>query len=98
MDLETADLVKASANAFLATKLSFINSVAEVCEAVGADIVHLAEALAYDERIGGHFLTPGLGLGGSHWQVTASACSALRSSRAATTSGILPVWMSAAGA
>jgi UDPglucose 6-dehydrogenase len=64
MDLETAELVKVSANAFLATKVSFINAMAEICERVGADVVHLAEALARDERIGGRFLAPGLGFGG----------------------------------
>jgi UDPglucose 6-dehydrogenase len=63
-DLETAELVKMSANAFLATRLSFINALAEVCEATGADVGALAAALAYDERIGGRFLTPGLGYGG----------------------------------
>jgi UDPglucose 6-dehydrogenase len=63
-DLETAELVKVSANAFLATKISFINVMAEVCEKVGADVVHLAEALAHDKRIGGRFLAPGLGFGG----------------------------------
>jgi UDPglucose 6-dehydrogenase len=65
MDLETAELVKVSANAFLATKVSFINAMAEVCEQVGADVVRLAEALACDERIGGRFLAPGLGFGGA---------------------------------
>jgi UDPglucose 6-dehydrogenase len=64
MDLETAELVKVSANAFLATKISFINAMAEVCEAVGADVLRLTEALAHDERIGGRFLSPGLGFGG----------------------------------
>jgi len=64
MDLETAELVKMSANAFLATRLSFINALAEVCEATGADVAALARALGYDERIGGRFLTPGLGYGG----------------------------------
>ena len=64
MDLETAELVKVSANAFLATKVSFINGMAEICETVGADVVRLAEALACDERIGGRFLAPGLGFGG----------------------------------
>jgi UDPglucose 6-dehydrogenase len=62
--LPTAELVKAAANAFLATKISFINAIAEVCEAAGADVVPLAEALALDERIGGRFLVPGLGFGG----------------------------------
>ena len=64
MDLETAELVKVSANAFLATKISFINAMAEVCEKVGADVTRLAEALAHDERIGRRFLAPGLGFGG----------------------------------
>jgi UDPglucose 6-dehydrogenase len=64
MDLETAELVKVSANAFLATKISFINAIAEVCEKTGADVVRLAEALGHDERIGRRFLAPGLGFGG----------------------------------
>ena len=64
MDLETAELVKMSANAFLATRLSFINALAEVCEATGADVAALAGALGYDERIGRRFMTPGLGYGG----------------------------------
>ena len=64
MDLETAELVKVAANAFLATKISFINAMAEMCEATGADIIPLAEALGYDVRIGRRFLSPGLGFGG----------------------------------
>jgi UDPglucose 6-dehydrogenase len=64
MDLETAELVKVSANAFLATKISFINAMAEVCEAAGADVTRLAEALGHDERIGRKCLGPGLGFGG----------------------------------
>jgi UDPglucose 6-dehydrogenase len=63
-DLPTAELVKVAANSFLATKISYINAMAEVCEATGADVHDLAEALAYDERIGGKFLRPGLGFGG----------------------------------
>jgi UDPglucose 6-dehydrogenase len=63
-DLATAELVKVSANAFLATKISFINAMAEVCEAAGADVTVLAEALSHDARIGGLFLRPGLGFGG----------------------------------
>ncbi|GAA1110156.1 UDP-glucose dehydrogenase family protein [Nocardiopsis composta] len=63
-DLQTAELVKISANAFLATKISFINAMAEVSEAAGADVMRLAEALSYDDRIGGKFLGPGLGFGG----------------------------------
>jgi UDPglucose 6-dehydrogenase len=63
-ELPTAELVKVAANAFLATKISFINAIAEVCEAVGADVVPLARALAFDDRIGARFLVPGLGFGG----------------------------------
>ncbi|WP_067967774.1 UDP-glucose dehydrogenase family protein [Nocardiopsis trehalosi] len=63
-DLQTAELVKVSANAFLATKISFINAMAEVSEAAGADVIKLAKALSYDDRIGGKFLGPGLGFGG----------------------------------
>ena len=63
-DLATAELVKVSANAFLATKISFINAIAEVCEAAGADVVELADAIGYDERIGRKFLGAGLGFGG----------------------------------
>ncbi|GAA5047677.1 UDP-glucose/GDP-mannose dehydrogenase family protein [Nocardia callitridis] len=63
-DLATAELVKVSANAFLATKISFINAVSEVCEATGADVTMLADALGYDERIGRRFLNAGLGFGG----------------------------------
>lgn len=63
-DLTTAELVKVAANSFLATKISYINAMAEVCEATGGDVTGLAEALAYDDRIGGRFLKPGLGFGG----------------------------------
>ncbi|MEU8801254.1 UDP-glucose/GDP-mannose dehydrogenase family protein [Spirillospora sp. NPDC048819] len=63
-DLATAELVKVAANSFLATKISYINAMAEVCEAVGADIKDLADSLALDDRIGGKFLRPGLGFGG----------------------------------
>lgn len=64
-DPSTAELVKVSANAFLATKVSFINAIADVCEASGADIVTLAQALGHDSRIGGRYLSAGLGFGGS---------------------------------
>ncbi len=64
MDLETAELIKVAANSFLATKISFINVMAEMCEAVGADVLQLADALGLDERIGRKFLSPGLGFGG----------------------------------
>jgi UDPglucose 6-dehydrogenase len=64
MDLETAELVKVAANSFLATKISFINVMAEMCEAVGADVTQLADAIGQDERIGRKFLSAGLGFGG----------------------------------
>jgi UDPglucose 6-dehydrogenase len=64
MDVETAELVKVSANAFLATKISFINEMAAVCEAIGADVMALATALSYDDRIGKRSLSPGVGFGG----------------------------------
>ncbi len=63
-DYPTAELVKVAANAFLATKISFINAMAEVCEATGADVTKLSEALSHDDRIGAKFLRPGLGFGG----------------------------------
>ncbi len=63
-DLPTAELVKVAANSFLATKISFINAMAELCETTGADVTVLSEALSHDSRIGGQFLRPGLGFGG----------------------------------
>jgi UDPglucose 6-dehydrogenase len=64
-DQATAELVKAASNSFLATKISFINAMAEICEATGADVLTLAEAMGRDSRIGPSFLSPGLGFGGS---------------------------------
>ncbi|WP_130798512.1 UDP-glucose dehydrogenase family protein [Streptomyces otsuchiensis] len=63
-DFATAELVKTSANSFLATKISFINAMAEVCEASGGDVVKLAEAIGHDDRIGKKFLRAGIGFGG----------------------------------
>jgi UDPglucose 6-dehydrogenase len=63
-DLATSELVKVAANAFLATKISFINAMAEVCDLVDADVVTLSRALGYDDRIGSRFLNAGLGFGG----------------------------------
>jgi UDPglucose 6-dehydrogenase len=63
-DLATAELVKGAANAFLATKISFINAMAEIAEAAGADVTRLADAIGYDERIGRRFLGAGIGFGG----------------------------------
>ena len=64
VDFATAELVKVAANAFLATKISFINAMAEVAEATGADVTQLADALGHDRRIGRRFLNAGLGFGG----------------------------------
>ena len=63
-DRETSELVKTAANAFLATKISFINAMAELCEASGADVLELADAIGYDGRIGRRFLNAGIGFGG----------------------------------
>jgi UDPglucose 6-dehydrogenase len=63
-DFPTAELVKTSANSFLATKISFINAMAEVCEAAGGDVAKLAEAIGHDDRIGKKFLRAGIGFGG----------------------------------
>ncbi|MEY3635622.1 MAG: hypothetical protein RL147_51 [Actinomycetota bacterium] len=63
-DLPTSELVKVAANSFLATKISFINAMAEVCEAAGGDVTVLAQAIGYDPRIGNKFLQAGIGFGG----------------------------------
>jgi UDPglucose 6-dehydrogenase len=63
-DFATAELVKVAANAFLATKISFINAMAEVCEVAGGDVTQLAKAIGYDPRIGNRFLQAGVGFGG----------------------------------
>jgi UDPglucose 6-dehydrogenase len=63
-DYATAELVKVAANSFLATKISFINAMAEMCEATGADVTLLADAIGFDDRIGRKFLNAGLGFGG----------------------------------
>ena len=63
-DLPTAELVKVAANSFLATKISFINAMAEICEAAGGDVTVLAKAIGYDPRIGSRFLQAGIGFGG----------------------------------
>ena len=64
MDFATAELVKVSANAFLATKISFINAMAEIAEVTGADVTQLADAIGHDARIGRRFLNAGIGFGG----------------------------------
>jgi UDPglucose 6-dehydrogenase len=64
-DLRTAEMIKYASNAFLATKISFINEIANVCEALGADVKEVAVGMGYDQRIGALFLDAGLGYGGS---------------------------------
>jgi len=64
-DLRTAEMIKYASNAFLATKISFINEIANICEALGADVKEVAVGMGYDQRIGSHFLDAGLGYGGS---------------------------------
>ena len=63
-DLATSELVKVAANSFLATKISFINAMAEICEVAGGDVTLLAKAIGYDPRIGARFLQAGIGFGG----------------------------------
>ncbi len=64
-DLRTAEMIKYASNAFLATKISFINEIANICEALGADVKEVASGMGYDARIGQYFLDAGLGYGGS---------------------------------
>ncbi|GAA0367871.1 UDP-glucose 6-dehydrogenase TuaD [Bacillus horti] len=64
-DIESAEMIKYAANAFLATKISFINDIANICERVGADVTHVAEGMGMDSRIGSKFLQAGIGYGGS---------------------------------
>jgi UDPglucose 6-dehydrogenase len=65
MDVASAEMVKLASNAFLMTRISFINEIANVCEATGADVVKVAEAVGLDHRLGKHFLRAGIGFGGS---------------------------------
>ncbi len=64
-DLRTAEMIKYASNAFLATRISFINEIAAICEKLGADVQEVATGMGYDKRIGPHFLNAGLGYGGS---------------------------------
>ena len=64
-DLRTAEMIKYASNAFLATKISFINEMAIICERLGADVIEVANGMGFDKRIGHHFLQAGIGYGGS---------------------------------
>jgi UDPglucose 6-dehydrogenase len=72
-DVASAEMVKLAANAFLATKISFINEIANVCEETGADVLEVAHGMGLDQRIGKHFLRPGIGFGGSCFPKDVSA-------------------------
>jgi UDPglucose 6-dehydrogenase len=72
-DIASAEMVKLAANAFLATKISFINEIANVCEETGADVLEVARGMGLDHRIGPHFLRPGIGFGGSCFPKDVSA-------------------------
>jgi UDPglucose 6-dehydrogenase len=72
-DVASAEMVKLAANAFLATKISFINEIANVCEETGADVLEVAKGMGLDRRIGEHFLRPGIGYGGSCFPKDVSA-------------------------
>ena len=72
-DIASAEMVKLAANAFLATKISFINEIANVCEETGADVLEVARGMGLDRRIGSHFLRPGIGFGGSCFPKDVSA-------------------------
>ena len=72
-DVASAEMIKLAANAFLATKISFINEIANVCEVTGADVLEVAKGVGLDHRIGAHFLRPGIGFGGSCFPKDVSA-------------------------
>jgi UDPglucose 6-dehydrogenase len=72
-DIASAEMIKLAANAFLATKISFINEIANVCEETGADVLEVARGMGLDDRIGTHFLKPGIGFGGSCFPKDVSA-------------------------
>jgi UDPglucose 6-dehydrogenase len=82
-DLRTAEMIKYASNAFLATRISFINEIAQICEKLGADVTEVARGMGYDKRIGPHFLNAGIGYGGScfpkdvlalHWMAANAGC------------------------
>jgi UDPglucose 6-dehydrogenase len=72
-DVASAEMIKLAANAFLATKISFINEIANVCEETGSDVLEVARGMGLDHRIGSHFLRPGIGFGGSCFPKDVSA-------------------------
>jgi UDPglucose 6-dehydrogenase len=72
-DVASAEMIKLAANAFLATKISFINEIANVCEETGSDVLEVARGMGLDQRIGTHFLRPGIGFGGSCFPKDVSA-------------------------
>ena len=72
-DIASAEMIKLAANAFLATRISFINEIANVCEETGADVLEVARGMGLDHRIGTHFLRPGIGFGGSCFPKDVSA-------------------------
>lgn len=77
MDARSAEMSKYAANVLLATKISFINQIANLCEAVGADVEEVRKAISADKRIGHHFIYPGIGYGGSCFPKDVRALSAL---------------------
>ncbi|MDI9886145.1 hypothetical protein QMZ92_17600 [Streptomyces sp. HNM0645] len=74
MGVASAEMVKLASNALLATRTTFINEIATVCEATGADIGHVSRAVGLDHRLGPHFLNAGLGYGGSCSRRTPARC------------------------
>ena len=85
-DIASAEMIKLAANAFLATKISFINEIANVCEETGADVIEVARGMGLDQRIGTHFLKPGIGFGGSCFPKDVSALKQLPAIRDTTSS------------
>ncbi|MEV6022527.1 nucleotide sugar dehydrogenase [Streptomyces sp. NPDC052036] len=79
MDVASAEMVKLASNALLATKITFINEIATVCEATGADVTQVADAVGMDHRLGRHFLNAGLGYGGSCFPKDSRALRAMAS-------------------